>query len=249
VLAALRPPVLRIWAAAVVAVPLVPGAASASVWEQRTGQACEVRAFDEALAADVLARCEAAVPVVSGFWPSWDERVVVVVARDVADLEAMLPGTGDLTDVAALATDAVFVNPTAYATLTAAGRQVVLTHEVTHIATREVVGVPTWLAEGFAETVAHADGAIPVEVAAQELAAEVRAGHVPETLPADAAFGTGDVAVHYEQAWRAVELVRRRAGRAALLRWYLAAGDPAALGTSTEELRRSWRDDLVRTFR
>lgn len=243
-LAALRPPALRVWVAALVAFPLVPSQAAPA-----PERACVVRAVDGALAEDVRTRCEAAVPAVSSFWPRWERRVTVVVARDVAELEALLPGSGDLSEVAALATDTVYVNPQAYATLTAAGRQVVLTHEVTHVATRGVRGVPTWLVEGYAETVANADGAIPPQVLAQELAAAVRSGRVPDRLPGDAAFGTGDVAVHYEQAWRAVDLVARVYGRATLERWYRAGGDPTVLGTTEAALRAAWRADLVRTFR
>jgi hypothetical protein len=248
VLAALRPPAFRVWARARLVVPLLPGAASASSWEDHVGSACEVHSHDAALTADVLARCEAAVPVVRRAWPEWDGSVRVFVTKDVAELEELLPGTGDLTETAALATDTVFVNPAAYASLTAAGRQVVLTHEVTHVATRPVRGVPTWLAEGFAEQVANADGAIPVLTAAAELASEVRRGAVPAELPDDSAFGAGDVAVHYEQAWRAVDLVARTYGPDALRRWYRAGGDPAVLGTTAEALRRAWRSDLVRTF-
>jgi len=238
VLAALRPPALRVWAAAIAVLPLLPGGASASA--ERL--VCDVRGEDPVLVADVRQRCEAAVPMVTGFWPSWQRHVTVVVARDVSQLEAMLPGTGDLTDIAALATDGVFVNPAAYASLSPAGRQVVMTHEVTHVATRGVA-VPGWLAEGFAEQVANADGAIPLEAAAQELAAAVRAGNVPEALT-----GGAVTAVDYEQAWRAVDLVARTYGREALVRWYRAGGDPAVLGTTSDALRQAWRDDLHRTF-
>jgi hypothetical protein len=248
VLAALRPPAFRVWASALLVLPLLPGAASASSWEDHFGSACEVHSHDDALTADVLARCEAAVPAVRRAWPDWDGHVSVFVAKDVAELGELLPGTGDLTDTAALATDTVFVNPEAYASLTPAGRQVVLTHEVTHVATRPVSGVPTWLAEGFAEQVANSDGLIPLPAASQELAAEISAGRLPAFLPDDAEFGAGDVAVHYEQAWRAVDLVARTYGQHALRRWYRSGGDPAALGTTQEALDELWRLDLLRTF-
>jgi hypothetical protein len=137
----------------------------------------------------------AAVPRVTAAWGPWRERVVVLVPEDTEELAGLLGSDGDLSRIAAVATaelrggrdeydpagDRVLVNPETFAGLGAVGRQVVLTHEVTHVATRRASGpaVPGWLAEGFADLVGYTGVDLPLSVTAADLAGEVRAGRVP----------------------------------------------------------------------
>ena len=108
----------------------------------------------------------------------WSRRAVLVV-DDGEDEVAALVERGE-----------IHVHRGAFSRLSPAGRRVVITHEVTHLATKAArgQGVPTWLIEGFADYVGYLNAGIPVAQAAQELATEVRAGRVPRTLPAEAAF-------------------------------------------------------------
>jgi hypothetical protein len=228
---------------------------------------------------DQVARlAAAAVPRVTAAWGPWRERVVVVVPDDAEELAGLLGSPADLTRIAAVATaelrggegdydpagDRVLVNPETFAGLGAVGRQVVLTHEVTHVATRRASGpaVPAWLAEGLADLVGYTGVDLPTSVTAADLAAEVRAGRLPAALPADADFegGSPRLTQVYQGAWLAVRLLDERHGRAALLRFYRAVGarrdvPPATavedalrdeLGTTTAELTADWRTSLQR---
>jgi hypothetical protein len=220
----------------------------------------------------------AAVPRVTAAWGPWRERVVVLVPDDTEELAGLLGPDGDLSRIAAVATaelrggegeydpagDRVLVNPGTFAGLGAVGRQVVLTHEVTHVATRRASGpaVPGWLAEGFADLVGYTGVDLPLSVIAADLAAEVRAGRVPAALPVDADFegGSPRLAQAYQEAWLAVRLLDERHGRAALLRFYRAVGArrgvapapavedalQAELGTTTAALTADWRASLSR---
>ena len=193
------------------------------------------------LVADVAALASAAIPRVSAVWgPQWQQEVVVVVPRDTAEMAALLGSDGDLSRIAAVATaelvagvedpagDRVLVNPEPFSTLSRLGRQVVIVHEVTHVATRRATGpaMPAWLAEGLADTIAYRQVDVPLAVSARELRAAVRAGRVPTRLPRDEDFAGSnpELAQAYEQAWLAVRLLAERHGDAGLLRFYRAVG-------------------------
>lgn len=194
-----------------------------------------------ALTRDVARLVGAAIPRVSAVWgQQWQRQVVVVVPRDLTEMKALLATDGDLSRIAAVATaelmtgnydpsgDRVVVNPTAFATLSQLGRQVVLTHEVAHVATRQATGpaVPSWLSEGFADTVAYRGVDVPLAVAAQDLRRDVRRGLLPTELPSDDDFAGSnpDLAQAYEQAWLAVRLLAEEHGDARLLAFYRAVG-------------------------
>ena len=149
------------------------------------------------LVRQVAAACEAAVPRVTAVWGArWAQRVVVVVPSSVVELGRLVPQVDDLSQIAAVATaalaspatgyhpvgDRVLVNPAGFARLGEVGRRVVMTHEVTHVATRALTGpaVPTWLVEGLADYVGYLGTDLSVAVAAQELRADVRAGRLPQ---------------------------------------------------------------------
>jgi len=141
---------------------------------------------------DVAGLAALAVPDVSAVWgEQWSEQVVVLVPADATELAGLLGSDGDLSRIAAVATaeltgtgdydpagDRVLVNPTPFTTLSPLGRQVVLTHEVAHVATRAATGpsVPAWLAEGLADHIAYLDVDVPLALAARELKADVLAG-------------------------------------------------------------------------
>ena len=231
----------------------------------------------EALLQEVAAVTAAAVPRVTAAWGPWTERVVVLVPRDAAELASLLGGERDLSQIAAVATaelhggrgsydptgNRVLVNPDTFEGLGQLASRVVLTHEVTHVATRAATGpaVPAWLAEGFADHVAYRDEVLPVRAVAQRLGEQVRAGQVPAALPPDQDFegGSPRLTEAYESSWLAVRMLAGQHGDAGLLRLYRAVGaarDVTAeqalesalrreLGTTSAQLTADWRGTLV----
>ncbi len=90
----------------------------------------------------VAAQTDTAVDRVRASWgPGWSQRVVVLVPGDAAGLADLVPG-GRLDGLAAVtlpdqrgSAGRVVLDPVALGRLSEVGRQVVLTHEVTHVAT------------------------------------------------------------------------------------------------------------------
>ncbi|MET9466246.1 hypothetical protein ABZY44_15875 [Streptomyces sp. NPDC006544] len=227
----------------------------------------------EALSA-VAAEADAAVPAVSAAWPRpWAGRVVVLVPGSLDAMAALLGRPADeYRGLGAVTTgrtgggpapaDRVVVNPEGYRGLTAEGRQVILTHETTHVATRAATTAktPLWLSEGFADWAAYRGGVRTAAEAAPALARAVRRGDLPGSLPDDAAFTFGGdaeaLARAYEGSWLVCGLIARRWGDAALVTLYEEAGRtslPAALGeglgTDTDGLTRAWQQELRQEFR
>ncbi len=150
----------------------------------RTGGSLVVAPPGELLT-DLASRVAPALRAVSSVWAGSVPAVVVLPARD-ADAARLLgreqtAGTeasaDALRDVAAVTdgpttpgagagADRVVVVPGAWSGLTSAGRDVVLTHELTHVVVRRTTtgAVPLWLSEGFAELVAYRRAALPERV-------------------------------------------------------------------------------------
>jgi hypothetical protein len=180
---------------ALVAVLLVPCA-------QARASGCSVDA--PALDADLARACAVVLAAV----PGWDGRGSVRLADGDPAVAGETLGT------------TVTLHREAWAGLTPAGRQEVLTHELVHVATASW-HAPQWLQEGLAESIALADGEIPDRVAGRELAA----APLPSRLPTDADFEASP-AVAYETSWLAVDLLRREHGDAWLLRLYRGSERP-----------------------
>lgn len=206
---------------------------------------CVVRSSERELAQELLQLCREAVPEVSAVWGrDWSRRAVLVVDDGAADVAALVL-RGE-----------IHVNRSAFARLSPAGRHVVVTHEMTHVATKAVrgQGVPTWLIEGFADYVGYLHAGIPVARAAQELVTEVRAGRLPRALPTEPAFDGVALPSVYAQSWLAVALLVRTHGEADVVRLYraVAAGTaveralPLLLHLTLAQLTAAWRSDLQR---
>lgn len=185
-----------------------------------------------------------AVPAVSDAWGTdWSRHVVVLVPESLDGMAGLLGSpassyrgiaavtTGETGAPAQAPADRIIVNPDAYALLGLLGRQVVLTHETTHVATRTATtaATPLWLSEGYADWVGYRNtGRTPAE-AAPELAEAVSARRVPRALPSDADFGfsgsaTG-LARSYEGGWMACRMIADRWGEAKLDAFYRAVGE------------------------
>ncbi|MEU1692937.1 hypothetical protein ABZ590_15900 [Streptomyces hirsutus] len=228
---------------------------------------------------DYAALADRAVPAVSDAWgPDWARRVVVLVPGSLEGMAGLLGSpassyrgiaavtTGETGAGARAPADRVIVNPDAFGLLGDSGRQVVVTHETTHVATRAhtTAATPLWLSEGFADWVGYRGGdRVPAE-AAPELAREVGHGEVPSGLPGDDDFGftadTDGLARAYESGWMACRLVAEHWGEERLGAFYRAVGahgqrDGAVedamqriLGTTPEEFTMRWQGYLREQF-
>ncbi|CAM3619379.1 hypothetical protein [Nocardioides zeicaulis] len=219
------------------------------------------------LARTVARRAVHGVDVVRRVLPRWSSSVVVEVPASAAELDETLgaqPGTyagiAAVTTAAGSSTGAsapvhVFVNPDVTSRLRGAGAQVVLSHELVHVATDATrTPMATWLLEGFADYVALRDVALPDRTTLGRAVRAARRDGVPRGLPADAAFGTrsADLQARYEEAWLACRVVAGELGEQGLLRLYDAAagGEPvdaalARAGLPVERLVRLWRSELA----
>lgn len=224
---------------------------------------------------------DAAVPRVSRVWGTdWAEQVVALVPDDTDELDRMLGGTTDLTRIAAVATaevtdrnggyhpvgSRVIVNPPNFAKLGRLGRQVVLTHETAHVASRVATGpdVPTWLVEGLADYISYLDADVPLSVAARDTATAVADGWRPERLPTNNDFSGSNPELQraYESSWMAFRLIVETYGEQPALAFYRAVGASrtdgaeaaverafaAELGTTSAVFTALWRDHLVSAF-
>ncbi|MGW0826443.1 hypothetical protein [Streptomyces sp. NPDC002845] len=216
-----------------------------------------------------------AVPAVTEAWGAdWPGRVVVLVPESLEEMAGLLGApasgyrgiaavtTGAVGGSGKAAADRIVVNPDAYGVLGSFGKQVVLTHETTHVASRAhtTAATPLWLSEGYADWVGYrSSGRTPSQVA-PELQRSVLEGHLPSALPEDSEFGfggdSGQLARAYEGGWMACRMIADRWGEVRLNEFYRAVGDHEeragavedalgeVLGTTLEEFTARWREYL-----
>ncbi|MFF1302856.1 hypothetical protein [Streptomyces sp. NPDC058307] len=208
-----------------------------------------------------------AVPAVSDAWGThWSRHVVVLVPKSLAGMAGLLGSpASSYRGIAAVTTgetgappqapaDRIIVNPDAYGLLGTLGRQVVLTHETTHVATRgdTTAATPLWLSEGYADWVGYrGTGRTPAE-AAPELEEAVSAGRVPAALPSDADFGfsgsASGLAMSYEGGWMACRMIADRWGEAKLGAFYRSVGTHEKRPGAVEEAMAKVLDTDLKSF-
>lgn len=199
---------------------------------------------------------EQAVPVVTGVWgPDWNEHVAVLIPDTADEFAAVTSDSNNISDIAAVAVaDAInpdlsatpqqavlgariVLNPGNLTRLDAAGRQLVVQHELTHIASRAQTSdqMPTWLIEGFADYVGNLTSDRGPPSIASELAAEVRAGRVPTALPTSADFDGANARLPqiYEESWLACRLIAADIGQHGLVTFYRTVAAAARTDPST----------------
>lgn len=231
---------------------------------------------------DYAAMFDHAAERVDAVWGTAWPRTVVAIAPGTQTEMSMLLGRTDengLGQIAAVTTgevglpvgeaaDRVIVNPGPG--LTEAGMQDVLTHEVTHVATRAAGPgpIPTWYSEGFADLVAYSDRDYGVEQTASQVLSSVADGGDPPGLPTQADFDPAQnptVDTSYQAAYLAMlylektysveavtELYRLQAGAAGpggvqSTPMPLDQALPAVTGQSVETFTQNYQD-FVRTL-
>ncbi|MFJ8633554.1 hypothetical protein [Streptomyces sp. NPDC093568] len=253
------------------------------LWDQ--GEVSVVRGADSLVLgvgqpADRLRRyarlADHAVPAVSQAWgPDWARHVVVLVPDSLTGMAGLLGApassyrgiaavtTGETGAPATAPADRIILNPDAYGVLGETGKQVVLTHETTHVATRAhtTAATPLWLSEGYADWIGYLGSGRSASEAAPELHRAVSDGETPLGLPSDADFGfAGDatrLARAYEGGWMACRMIADHWGEVRLAEFYRAVGAHErragavegalkdVLGTSLEEFTGQWRQYLL----
>jgi hypothetical protein len=202
---------------------------------------------------------DAAARRVDAVWGrSWPRTVVVQVPEDQRQMAKLLgrANSTGLDQVAAVTigeldrqagatqasptADRIILNPSAFDEMGSLGRRIVLTHEVTHVATRasSVLSTPLWLEEGFADYVAYRGTGLTYREIAKDLLVQVRAGKGPQTLPGQEDFdpAEGDVAPAYVASWLAVELIGSQGGPPTVVRFYqIAAGIDRSRPVTTDQ--------------
>ncbi|MDG3011952.1 hypothetical protein G4X40_17560 [Rhodococcus sp. D2-41] len=204
----------------------------------------------DALAADL----PSSVAAVTAFWGGdWPRRAVVIATGSDAELTALAGAARSGTDVAAVTVSdsvaaaggpvtglRVVFGPAGSDRLTPLTRRIVLTHELTHVATRSVTatGAPLWIVEGTADYVGYRDSGLSTADSAPLVAALVAEKGPPNALPTDADFAGPDAELAYELARTATGYVAARYGPGRLRTLYLAlAGAPADATTLDGRLR------------
>ncbi|MBQ1160015.1 hypothetical protein KBZ21_18190 [Streptomyces sp. A73] len=222
-----------------------------------------------------------AVPAVARTWPdAWSRKTVLEAPASTRQMARLLgpPGansrtyagmaavtTGEATGAPGTDPDRIVVNPRAYGLLSEEGRQVVLAHETTHVATRRQTtsATPLWLSEGIADWAGYRGSRLTPREAAPELARAVADRQLPNALPSDDDFRFGNdpdaLASAYESGWLACRMIAEEWGTGELLALYERAGrehkggrpdaDAAlrsVLGTGQAEFTERWQAYLRR---
>jgi hypothetical protein len=194
---------------------------------------------DVGLARRLLTVAERGYTQVAASWSAkWDRKVVILVPKDQREAQRLVRSR-DLSDVAAVTSSAIEAGPLHrllgnriivntgvvddYRTL---DLQVVLTHEMTHVATRGIgVGVPLYLVEGFADYTALRPLDAPVRLTRPSLAMAVRAGRFNGKLPSRSQLVGRDAALAYDEGSTFCLWVAGTFGEAKLQALYSSFGD------------------------
>lgn len=248
--------------------PLVGEAPDLDVWDLgpvavARGKHCVVVARTDGRAGSPLSYVryvDTAVARVHAVWTAaWSGGVVVAVPATQDEMGRLLgEDAGSLGQIAAVTTgkvsgpvgptsaDRVVINPATFSGLAPVGKSVVLTHEVTHVATRAwtTARLPLWLSEGFADYIGYKGSGVSVRVAASDVLADARRGRLPRDLPTDEAFdpSQADISPAYEQSWLALRMVAERYGQTTLVKLFATAAasgeaDPqAAVDTALHDV-------------
>jgi hypothetical protein len=168
---------------------------------------------DEALARRLLRVADRAYAQVDAAWTRhWERKAVILVPKDQQEAEELV-GASDLSRVAAVASSSVesgaservlgnriVVNTDNVERYNDLNLQVLITHEMTHVATRTLGdGVPLLLVEGLADWAALKPLGYPLAVTRPNLARRVRADRFDGRLPGDGEFRGPDAAVAYDE--------------------------------------------------
>jgi hypothetical protein len=207
----------------------------------------------EVLARRLLRVADKGYGQVGAAWTGrWERKAVILVPRDKREAERLV-GARDLSRVAAVASSSVesgaaervlgnriVVNTANVSGYNELNLQILITHEMTHVATRTLGdGVPLLLVEGFADWAALKPLGYPFRVTRPALA---RLGsRFDGALPRDAEFRGPQAAVAYDEGSAFCLWVAETAGPAKLQALYrqFAGSDPPTSAQLDRGFRRA----------
>lgn len=156
------------------------------------------------------------------------------------------------------------INPKVYFTLSTLGRQIVLRHEITHLAedSLDADSAPLWLSEGLAEYVGYRDSGVPASLVAGDALTLASKGELPGGFPNDDLFNfansNGERSLGYEYGWSLCRTIAENYGESRLVPFFRAVVDAdgptnwqvdhaarQVLGISRATLLEQWRTWLA----
>jgi hypothetical protein len=186
---------------------------------------------------------DSSVRRVSGVWGTqWNSAVVILTPSSTSEFAGLVDRSvdkgldqvaaitqGDITPGEQAKGDRVVINPKAFTALDRNGRQVVIAHELTHVATRSSTTrpVPVWLSEGMADYVGYSGLDLSRARIASELLTLVRQGNGPKALPTADDFdpARSKIATSYTASWLAVSRLVDLYGQAKVVLFYRTISD------------------------
>lgn len=201
---------------------------------------------DEALADRVLAALDPAVTAVTEVWGTdWARQVVVVLPHNPDELRELVGPV--LTDVAGIAVadrsdppvgQRVVINPERAGTLPPLELGILIRHEITHVAARQVTRstAPMWLLEGFADYVGFRASGLSLKQAAPLLTSQVTGP------PKDFVGPDRDLA--YQQAYSLCLWLAAERGEQGLVDFYRTHQSEVDINIDVEAWRKYLRDRI-----
>jgi hypothetical protein len=196
---------------------------------------------DGALASRVSGLLDASVREVTDILDiTWAQRVAVVVPATDSELVSLVgPAFADMAGVAIRdgSGQRVVLNRVRAAALSDVELGVLLRHEITHVATRDLTSdsAPLWLVEGFADWVAFRGTGLPLRQAAPLLKPDVSA------LPVD--FGGSGRDLAYQQAYSIMVYLESRLGERGVVDFFLRHASLSAVDAGAVDVA-GWREFL-----
>jgi hypothetical protein len=171
---------------------------------------------------------------------SWAKRVDVVIPATDEELVSLVgPAFADMAGISIRdgAGQRVVLNRVRAASLTQLELRVLLRHEITHVATRDLTSdsAPLWLVEGFADWVAFHGLGVPLRQAAPSLSSNVSA------LPTDFNGPGRDLA--YQQAYSIMVYLESKLGERGVVDFFLRHASLSAVDPRTVDVA-GWREFL-----
>lgn len=231
---------------------------------RRTPTALVLAVGDVSRVDEISRRARTAASRVATVWGSARPAVWIAPASDVdagrllgrsagpSGLGGVAAATdGPLTPGEPAGADRIILVPKAWTSLRPDGRDVVMTHELTHVTVRGSTtrGVPVWLSEGFAELVAYTPIDLPEKAVVAPAVTLVRTTGMPSSLPTDADFapGTPTLQAAYGLSLLAVRTLADAHGTRSVVDLYRAAAGGLAVPTGRLDDREGIVDDALRS--
>ncbi|MFJ5992404.1 hypothetical protein [Lentzea sp. NPDC092896] len=198
---------------------------------------------DGALASRVSGSLDSSVREVADILDvSWARRVDVVVPATDSELVSLVgPAFADMAGIAIRDSDGsgqrVVINRVRASALSDVELRVLLRHEITHVATRDLTSdsAPLWLVEGFADWVAFHGMGLSLRQAAPLLKSDVSA------LPVD--FGGTGRDLAYQQAYSIMVYLESRLGERGVVDFFLRHASMSSVDPSVVDVA-GWREFL-----